>query len=100
MKKRILSMFLLAIPMLTFAQEKGLDQQIDKAFGDATGWFVNLIFYQIPFTDTISIYWVDNLNPIRWLNIDTPQLETEQSLLIYNITVYIFLKRTIWNYIN
>ena len=58
MKKRILSMFLLAIPMLTFAQEKGLDQQIDKAFGDATGWFVNLIFYQIPFTDTISIYWV------------------------------------------
>ena len=58
MKKRILSMFLLAIPMLTFAQEKGLDQQIDKAFGDATGWFVNLIFYQIPFTETISIYWV------------------------------------------
>jgi len=58
MKKRILSMFLLAIPMLTFAQEKGLDQQIDEAFGNATGWFVNLIFYQIPFTDTVSIYWV------------------------------------------
>ncbi|SDS20596.1 alanine or glycine:cation symporter, AGCS family [Polaribacter sp. KT25b] len=58
MKKRILSMFLLAIPMLTFAQEKGLDQQIDEAFGNATGWFVDIIFYQIPFTDTISIYWV------------------------------------------
>ncbi len=58
MKKRLLSFLLLAAPLLTFAQEKGLDQQIDEAFGDATGWFVDLIFYQIPFTDTISIYWV------------------------------------------
>ncbi|MCL7752902.1 alanine/glycine:cation symporter family protein [Polaribacter sp. Z022] len=58
MKKKLLSLLLLAIPMLTFAQEKGLDQQIDEAFGNATGWFVDFIFYQIPFTDTISIYWV------------------------------------------
>ncbi|WP_397445908.1 alanine/glycine:cation symporter family protein [Polaribacter sp. R77954] len=58
MKKKLLSLFLLAIPMLTFSQEKGLDQQIDEAFGNATGWFVDFIFYQIPFTDTISIYWV------------------------------------------
>ena len=58
MKKKLLSLLLLAIPMLTIAQEKGLDQQIDEAFGNATGWFVDFIFYQIPFTDTISIYWV------------------------------------------
>ena len=58
MKKKLLSLLLLAIPMLTFAQEKGLDQQIDEAFGNATGWFVDFIFYQIPFTDTISVYWV------------------------------------------
>lgn len=58
MKKKLLSLLLLAIPMLTFAQEKGLDQQIDEAFGSATGWFVDFIFYQIPFTDTVSIYWV------------------------------------------
>jgi AGCS family alanine or glycine:cation symporter len=58
MKKKLLSLLLLAIPMLSFAQEKGLDQQIDEVFGNLTGWFVNLIFYQIPFTDTISIYWV------------------------------------------
>ena len=44
MKKKLLSLLFLAIPMLTFAQEKGLDQQIDEAFGDATGWFVNLFF--------------------------------------------------------
>ncbi len=58
MKKKLLSMLLLATPILTFAKEKGLDQKIDEAFGDATGWFVEIIFYQIPFTDTISIYWV------------------------------------------
>lgn len=58
MNKKLLSLLLLAIPMLTIAQEKGLDQQIDEAFGDATGWFVDLIFYQIPFSDSVSIYWV------------------------------------------
>ena len=58
MKKKLLSLLLLAAPLLTFAQEKGLDQQIDEAFGNATGWFVEFIFYQIPFTDTISVYWV------------------------------------------
>lgn len=46
------------MPVLTFAQEKGLDQQIDEAFGNATGWFVNFIFYQIPFTEDIRVYWV------------------------------------------
>lgn len=58
MKKKLLSLLLLAIPMLSFAQEKGIDEQIDEVFGSLTGWFVDLIFYQIPFTDTISIYWV------------------------------------------
>ena len=58
MKKKLLSLLLLIIPIFTYAQEKGLDQQIDEAFGDATGWFVDIIFYQIPFTETISIYWV------------------------------------------
>jgi AGCS family alanine or glycine:cation symporter len=58
MKKKLLSLLFLAVPFLTFAQEKGLDQKIDEVFGDLTGWFVDIIFYQIPFTDTISIYWV------------------------------------------
>ncbi len=58
MKKRLLSLLLLVSPLVTFAQEAGLDQKIDKAFGDATGWFVEFIFYQIPFTDEIRIYWV------------------------------------------
>ncbi|WP_397363405.1 alanine/glycine:cation symporter family protein [Olleya sp. R77988] len=55
MKKYLLSILTLIIPLLIFAQdasvekEKGLDEKIDKAFGDATGWFVKGIFYQIPF---------------------------------------------------
>ncbi|AUC84981.1 D-alanine glycine permease [Polaribacter sp. ALD11] len=58
MNKKLLSLLFLAMPFFTFAQEKGLDKQIDEAFGNATGWFVDIIFYQIPFSDTVSIYWV------------------------------------------
>ncbi|WP_282121774.1 alanine/glycine:cation symporter family protein [Algibacter mikhailovii] len=61
MKKYLLSIFTLIAPILTFAQEstdKGIDQLIDEKFGAATGWFVSAIFYKIPFTDEISIYWV------------------------------------------
>ncbi|MCF6222878.1 MAG: alanine:cation symporter family protein [Flavobacteriaceae bacterium] len=58
MNKKILSLLLLITPIFTFAQEKGLDQQIDEVFGKATGWFVDLIFYQIPFSDDIKVFWV------------------------------------------
>jgi len=58
MKKKLLTILTLIIPIVTFAQEKGFDKQIDEAFGNATGWFVEFIFYQIPFSDDIKIYWV------------------------------------------
>jgi AGCS family alanine or glycine:cation symporter len=58
MYKKIISLLFIVVPFLTFAQNKGLDQQIDEVFGNATGWFVNFIFYQIPFSDDIQIYWV------------------------------------------
>lgn len=58
MKYRLLTILTLFLPFMTFSQEVGLDQKIDQAFGDATGWFVNLIFYQIPFGENISVYWV------------------------------------------
>jgi len=61
MKKLLFSLFALFLPLLSFAQEAqemGLDEKIDQAFGSATGWFVNFIFYQIPITDDISVYWV------------------------------------------
>ena len=46
------------MPTMLFAQEKGIDEKIDEAFGAYTGWFVDLIFYSIPFTDTIKVPWV------------------------------------------
>jgi len=61
MKKHLLSMFALILPFLTFAQEAqemGIDEKIDQAFGNATGWFVDFIFYQIPFSENVQIYWV------------------------------------------
>ena len=61
MKKYLLSIFTLIVPFLTFAQDtvdKGLDQLIDEKFGAATGWFVNFIFYKIPFGEEVQVYWV------------------------------------------
>lgn len=61
MKKNLLALLALIIPVINFAQEAqevGIDQQIDQAFGSATGWFVRFIFYQIPITDDVSVYWV------------------------------------------
>jgi len=47
------------LPIFTFAQETmGLDEKIDLYFGKATGWFVDIIFFQIPFTDDIKVFWV------------------------------------------
>lgn len=60
--KRILfSLFSIFIPLLTFAQENEsvtFSEKIDMIFRDYTGWFVNFIFYEIPFSDDFQIPWV------------------------------------------
>lgn len=61
MRKFLFSIFTLILPVLSFAQdaqELGIDEKIDHWFGNVTGWFVQGVFYQIPFTDEISVYWV------------------------------------------
>ncbi len=65
MKKKIFFPLLLLLPILSFAQDAqetaekvGLDQRIDEIFGNATGWFVSFIFYQIPFTEDVKVFWV------------------------------------------
>ncbi len=58
MLKELSVLILSLFPFLLSAQEKGMDQKIDETFGDLTGWFVNLIFYEIPFTDKIQVPWV------------------------------------------
>ncbi len=47
MKKRLLSLLLLVVPMLTFAQEKGLDQKIDEAFKPVSDFFSDVIFFLV-----------------------------------------------------
>jgi AGCS family alanine or glycine:cation symporter len=56
--KIILFLAMVLLPLMSYGQEMGLDEKIDQAFGKATGWFVNLIFYQIPFTDDVKVFWV------------------------------------------
>jgi AGCS family alanine or glycine:cation symporter len=57
MKKYLLSFFAIALPFLTFAQET-TSEKIDAIFTKYTGWFVEAIFYEIPFTDDYKIPWV------------------------------------------
>jgi len=56
MKKIFSLIALLAVFTPAFAE--GIDEKINRIFGDYTGWFVELIFKEIPFTDTVSIPWV------------------------------------------
>lgn len=59
MKQLLALLTAVLAPALTFAQDTmGLDEKIDYYFGLATGWFVNAIFYQIPFTEDIQVFWV------------------------------------------
>ena len=55
MNKKLLSLFL-AVPIVTFAQSTS--DKIDVVFKDYTGWFVDAIFYEIPFSETFQIPWV------------------------------------------
>ncbi|OMP31055.1 sodium:alanine symporter family protein [Mangrovimonas sp. DI 80] len=57
MKKYLLSLLSVLLPILTFAQES-TSEKIDAFFKDYTGWFVEWIFKEIPFSDTYSIPWV------------------------------------------
>lgn len=57
MKKYLLSIFTIILPILTFAQET-TSEKIDRVFKDYTGWFVDAIFYEIPFSETYQIPWV------------------------------------------
>jgi AGCS family alanine or glycine:cation symporter len=60
MKKYLLSIFTLILPLLTFAQEEevGLDQQIDAAFAPIADFFTNVIFFPIYQDDVYTIPFV------------------------------------------
>ena len=52
----LLVLSLVGFSMFSFAGS--IDESIDKVFGSATGWFVDFIFYQIPFSQDVKVYWV------------------------------------------
>jgi AGCS family alanine or glycine:cation symporter len=58
MKTHIKTVVALILPFISSAQDKGIDQIIDEKFGNATGWFVDFIFYKIPFSENVQIFWV------------------------------------------
>lgn len=58
MKKFLLLFTTLFISFITFSQGAPDFNNLDAIFKDYTGWFVNLIFYEIPFTETFKIPWV------------------------------------------
>ncbi len=58
MKKYLLSLLVFLTPILTFSQETNASDQIDAYFKQYTGWFVDLIFYEIPFSESFKIPWV------------------------------------------
>lgn len=58
MKKILFSLLAIFSPLLIFAQEQTASQVIDETFRAYTSWFVDLIFYEIPFSDYYQIPWV------------------------------------------
>ncbi|NNC45091.1 MAG: sodium:alanine symporter family protein, partial [Winogradskyella sp.] len=57
MKKYLLSIVAILIPFITIAQET-TSEKVDAVFKDYTGWFVDAIFYEIPFSEYYQIPWV------------------------------------------
>jgi len=61
MKKFLLSLFTIFLPILTFAQEAqemGIDEKIDQAFQPVANFFTNVIFFPVYQSDTITIPFV------------------------------------------
>jgi AGCS family alanine or glycine:cation symporter len=58
MKKILFSLLAIFSPLLIFAQEQTTSQAIDETFRAYTSWFVDLIFYEIPFSEYYQIPWV------------------------------------------
>jgi len=58
MKKYLLSLITLLIPIITFAQNNSASDRVDAIFQKYTGWFVDLVFYEIPFSESFQIPWV------------------------------------------
>jgi len=48
MNKKLLSLLFLAVPFLTFAQDKGLDEKINDAFMPVAVWWEGFVLTSVP----------------------------------------------------
>lgn len=55
MKKSILSLFFTIIPLLTFAQDKGLDERFNEAFKPIADAWGGIVFYPVTFSESVSM---------------------------------------------
>ena len=62
MKHKIFTFLALFLPFVSSAQtaeeSTSFADQVDAIVFNLTDWFVQIIFYEIPFTETISVPWV------------------------------------------
>lgn len=49
------AMAVFLLPILTYAQEKGLDERIDEAFKPAADWWESVIFYAVPLAPPFNV---------------------------------------------
>lgn len=58
MKKFLLSLVVLFTPFLVSAEELELSDKVDVVFKKYTQWFVDFMFYEIPFAENFQVPWV------------------------------------------
>ena len=58
MKKILIFIAILLFKTSLFAQQTSTAELVDSIFKKYTGWFVEIIFYEIPFTETVRVPWV------------------------------------------
>ena len=55
MKKKLLTLLLFVIPMLTFAQEKGIAEKINEGFKPVADWWGGIVFYSVEIMDGVEM---------------------------------------------
>lgn len=55
MKKKLLTLLLFVIPMLTFAQEKGIAEKINEGFKPVADWWGGVVFYSVEIMDGVEM---------------------------------------------
>lgn len=54
----LLGLLAVITPLLSFAKDVSIEEKIDTQFAYYTKWFVDGIFYAIPFSETVAVPWV------------------------------------------